>query len=265
MTEVTWGELAKAVGDTTKISDEIAAKILEHNQDESAHSQELESLFNHRVADILDHADGSITKDKYAPSSIDDYKRRLTGDSIEWYWPNVDLWSSDGDTGGYITRLIELIAMYTPAITGKVWRLHTNNLGLSFGWDADKLTAHFLVRVSSQANSEFIVSLGNYSSDQHIAFRFNNLNLYAEWTLGGSSHSVLVSTGYIPYESVFSFEFSAGEYIKFYLNYELMYTATENLSGDGPDNDKIYYRIKALNDVSRFVYIKKFIIFKPES
>jgi len=64
MTEVTWGQLAKAVDDKTTVSEEIDAKILAHNNDPSAHSQTNEALYNHRVAEILDHLDESINNIK---------------------------------------------------------------------------------------------------------------------------------------------------------------------------------------------------------
>lgn len=64
MTEVVWGNLAKAVDDKTKISEEIDADILTHNVDPSSHSQANESLYVHKIAAILDHLDQSITNPK---------------------------------------------------------------------------------------------------------------------------------------------------------------------------------------------------------
>ena len=61
---ITWGQLAKAVGDNTLIDSEIAALILAHNLDPSAHGQSNEAVYLHRIAAELDHIDQSITNAK---------------------------------------------------------------------------------------------------------------------------------------------------------------------------------------------------------
>jgi len=70
MTEVTWKDLAKTVVDKTKISEEIDAKILAHNTDPSAHSQTNEALKNHIIGEILDHANGSVTRAKVSDDAF---------------------------------------------------------------------------------------------------------------------------------------------------------------------------------------------------
>lgn len=88
MSEVTWGQLAKAVADLTKISEEIDAKILTHNEDESAHSQSNEAIYNHRIAEILDHLDDSITPAKiaanftYIAQAQKDDDQAIIGDNV---------------------------------------------------------------------------------------------------------------------------------------------------------------------------------------
>lgn len=70
MSEVLWKDLAKAIDDKTKISDEIDAKIVAHNEDPSAHGQANEAITVHREGEILDHLDGSVTNDKLAVDSV---------------------------------------------------------------------------------------------------------------------------------------------------------------------------------------------------
>jgi len=64
MSEVVWKNLAKDIGDLTKISDEIDSKLGAHNVDESAHSQSNEAIYNHRVGEILDHLDEAVVNTK---------------------------------------------------------------------------------------------------------------------------------------------------------------------------------------------------------
>jgi parallel beta-helix repeat protein len=66
---ITWGVLAKAVGDNTTIDEEIDGLILNHNLDPSAHGQSNESVYNHRIAELLDHVSYSIYNVKVNPAA----------------------------------------------------------------------------------------------------------------------------------------------------------------------------------------------------
>jgi hypothetical protein len=61
MTEpYTWGSMAKGIGDPTHIDDEIDSKLAAHNASDNAHGQSNEALYNHRVAELIDHLDESV-------------------------------------------------------------------------------------------------------------------------------------------------------------------------------------------------------------
>lgn len=66
---ITWGALAKAIGDNTLVSEEIATLILDHNLDPSAHGQSNEAVYNHRISELLDHVSYSIYNAKINPAS----------------------------------------------------------------------------------------------------------------------------------------------------------------------------------------------------
>ena len=66
---ITWYALGKEVSDPTSIDEEIDAKILLHNQDASAHGQSSESLYNHRISELLDHVAYSIYNIKTNPAA----------------------------------------------------------------------------------------------------------------------------------------------------------------------------------------------------
>ena len=68
MSAVTWNSLAKTINDSQTIAEYIAAQFATHNADDSAHGQSNEALYNHRIAEILDHVDQSITNAKILAS-----------------------------------------------------------------------------------------------------------------------------------------------------------------------------------------------------
>jgi len=68
MAAVTWWNLPKSTSDSQTISAYIAAQLATHNADNSAHGQSNEAIYNHRIADILDHLDQSITNSKIIAS-----------------------------------------------------------------------------------------------------------------------------------------------------------------------------------------------------
>jgi len=63
---ITWYALGKTVDDPTTIKEQIDADILNHNTDPSAHGQDSESLWEHRVSPLLDHLNYSIYNIKQA-------------------------------------------------------------------------------------------------------------------------------------------------------------------------------------------------------
>jgi len=67
---VTWDALAKAVGDLTKIVEQIADDIAAHNADNDAHKSAGGSLDGHRTAQPADHPDGSVTTATLADEAV---------------------------------------------------------------------------------------------------------------------------------------------------------------------------------------------------
>lgn len=61
-----WGDLDRAVNDSTKIDAAIATAVAAHNDDEEAHLGDGQSLESHRAAEIIDHLAESVVNDKLA-------------------------------------------------------------------------------------------------------------------------------------------------------------------------------------------------------
>ena len=69
MDAISWYALGKTVLDTTTVMEEIDDKILTHNLDGSAHGQSNEAVYNHRIAELLDHVSYSIYNVKVNPAA----------------------------------------------------------------------------------------------------------------------------------------------------------------------------------------------------
>jgi len=64
----TWGALPKTLDDNQTIAEFAAEQLSIHNADDSAHGQSNEAIYNHRIAEILDHLDQSIINGKIIAS-----------------------------------------------------------------------------------------------------------------------------------------------------------------------------------------------------
>jgi hypothetical protein len=87
MTLPLWGSLEKDQDDATTIDEAIAAAIVEHEEDPTAHLGDGESLASHKAEDVIDHPAGSILPDKRSARDL------------EWNlnFPSVDGYTTIGD------------------------------------------------------------------------------------------------------------------------------------------------------------------------
>jgi hypothetical protein len=65
-----WGLMTKSAEDSTKIEEEIDARIAAHNADPDSHGLADMALYAHRTGDVLDHLDDSIIAAKLGPGSV---------------------------------------------------------------------------------------------------------------------------------------------------------------------------------------------------
>lgn len=70
MDNPTWGALLKSQVDNETIEQAIARLIEGHNNDAEAHIAELQSLFDHKNSEIIDHLAESIVTDKLAAEAV---------------------------------------------------------------------------------------------------------------------------------------------------------------------------------------------------
>jgi len=67
---VTWGTLAKAIGDLTLITEQIAADIAAHDASSTAHKSAGGSLDSHRTLAEIDHPAGSVVTQSLADGAV---------------------------------------------------------------------------------------------------------------------------------------------------------------------------------------------------
>lgn len=79
-----WSTLPKTIDDLTTIIEQIAADILTHNQDPSAHGQSGEVVETHRSADEIDHSQGTM------PIELFSWKNEF----YFTFWDSIDGWSA---------------------------------------------------------------------------------------------------------------------------------------------------------------------------
>lgn len=135
MPVICWAPLAKSAQDPTTIAEYISSRILNHDLSPSAHGLDGYAVYNHRVADILDHADGSVFLEKLTAT------KRLILSAFE----SMDGWS----TLGTISQDLGNVRISTTAILNNlaiIYAVPTDWLGIdwdkSFFWQSTvKLSA----------------------------------------------------------------------------------------------------------------------------
>lgn len=95
-----WGQLPKSQIDPEKIEEAIARMIKAHNDDPAAHTEAGQSLYNHKVAEVIQHAVASIVADKIKNGEIGEAKLKgsLLGEKDVAYtrFETFDGWTEYG-------------------------------------------------------------------------------------------------------------------------------------------------------------------------
>lgn len=160
-----WGDLDRAVNDTTKIDEAIATAIAAHNSDSESHLGADQSLETHRGSDVIDHPAESVVNDKIKPIArayvaIVDPTSEYDFDTIDGAWAYA---ASIG--GGNI-----LVTPGTHYIGSILQVDGTINL---FGTDPDECI------VVTDYDNDFYFETGYWATDWAGSFEFSNLTLRA--------------------------------------------------------------------------------------
>ena len=125
MAIVTWGLLDKSLVDSEKIEEAIARLIDEHNEDESAHLGEGQSLQSHKASEVIDHLVRSIVADKFSDKQM---FYRSTFESL-------DGWEFLGD---YYYHAWPGITLHAKPAPGSYSMIHTDSSGIPDFFDISK-------------------------------------------------------------------------------------------------------------------------------
>lgn len=132
MTINIWESLPKNQTNSQTILEAIAALIAEHNNDPDAHNSADQSLYLHRINDIIDHPAGSVKNDK---NSFDIWNYNSN-------FADFDLWGKSGDfsidTGNtvYYHNQVTTTEAYMNLETMSSFVQVTNDISFTFGFDA---------------------------------------------------------------------------------------------------------------------------------
>ena len=223
---VTWSSLSKSVADLTTIVEQIAADILAHNLDPSAHGQSGEGIYTHRIASILDHADGSISFKKFLYDNI----------LISTAFSSLDGWEQIPGAGAISCRIMGS-CIRTGATLNDEAELYIDSDNLDIVLDPTK-NPFFQTTVQMGSDEDVVAYIvcgdkeGGGSNDS-FGFKIVDDALYAYWTKGGVVNTQAIAgitlTDFNVYRAWID---STAEEIYFYVNGTLEYTATANFPTD---------------------------------
>lgn len=233
MTEVVWENLAKTVTDKTKISEEIDADLVTHNEDPSAHKQTGEAIDTHRVAEILDHLDKSVTVGKL------DFDKLLFTPTFE----SLDGWlQGTVGTGAAILIRVGACRLTTGNAVGNITKVFIEGLMGSVGFDDDPWFQASIDFSTSPEFQDVAVGVGSsnpWAPTDFFGFRWSKVDskMYAyHFDNGVETKTQIVGfdTGII---NTLRAEMTGnGTVVKFYVNGILKVTHTGASIGMDSDN-----------------------------
>lgn len=244
---ITWYTLGRTVDDTESILEAVDTKMLVHNLDPSAHGQENESIYDHRVAAELDHLLGSVSM------------KFLVADKfiISTPFNTFDGWDT---AGAYIEpRIIDAVLR-----TGS---FNTNEAYAKCASDASNAVVDFSknpyfqtsVCVGLNVNQIAYFCIGDpYAGSPYnegFGFKVNDGLLYAYWTHEGAAHTHEITGITLTDINVYRafLDSTAGE-LYFYINGVLKHTVTTDLPTQTVASFFTYY-IKTQEDSYKALYL----------
>jgi len=256
----TWGNLEKSQEDKEKIEEAIQRLINEHNNDPNAHLGEGQSLYNHKVSEIIDHVVASIIADKIRDGEID-LKKLTAKQNILWtVFESLDGWNASSGIDVSIFGL----AMQTGNVANTEKYLYAEPYGDGDAMDPSKSPFfQTSIRLSDNSNQTIYIISGslNFDEDDHaFGFKIENGTLYAivikEVSGSRTEYKTEISgvtlTNWNVYRAFYDYP---NNKIYFYVNGVLKHTEENHLLSESRPELFNYY-IKNLVAENRVMYIK---------
>ena len=242
---ITWYALGRAVLDPETIMEAMDAKLLVHNTDPSAHGQENESVYEHRIAAELDHVYGSASLKYLSANKI----------MIMSAFESVDGWlhSSLFAPGILYTRLETLDVINDEAYA--LAEADGEHIRIDFAKNPFFQTSLFAVSSTSQ-----LAYFGTYHPSytafaDSFGFKFVNANLYAFVYVGNVEYAIIISGVAVNLLHCYrAFVDSSTGYVYFYVDGVLVHTEVTHLP-TGTCSIIMRYFIKATTAVGRILVL----------
>lgn len=252
MPVICWGPLGKTAQDPTTIADYIAAEILDHNVSSSAHGLDGYAVYNHRVGDVLDHADGSVLLEKLTAT------KRIILSAFE----SMDGWESFGTISQELANLGIWTAIAVDSYAG-AYVMPGNWVPVDWSKDMFWQSTVKLSHITSQIVYFGIGGTDNVGGESAFGFKVDDGNLYcyhAEMNGGALVYTTFQITGitltdWNVYRAIY--DQSAGT-LKFYVNGVLKKTFNSGLPTADSEVMGVY-EVKAKIASRRYMYASDFI------
>jgi len=243
-----WGNLEKAQGDPVTIDEEIAQAIQDHLDDPDAHTEDGQSLYVHKISEIIDHLVRSIVRDKLAFNRF----------QIETYFESLDGFSK---TAGVFINQIANVELDTTNVNGNMQQLYAmaadaNEDGAN---PANSPFWQTIVKFNSTTNQTAYIISGDPDIPVGWGFKIVNGTLYACWVDNTDTEQTFEISGItLTNWNVYKMEFTSATSIAFYVNGTLKHTVTANLP-TGAASTFIMYRITTNTTAIRKMFIQLLI------
>mgnify|MGYP005635588001 CR=1 FL=1 len=247
-TAVVWGLLPKSQIDSELIEEAIARMIAEHNEDETAHLGEGQSLQSHKASEIIDHVVASIIADKIKDGEVTVSKFKYDKLVIECIFESLDYWTQTKMGSAYIYPHLASVKIGTGATINSICDMsaeaYVEGEGMLFSKAPQFMT---VVKFNTNSDQEAYLVANDYSLSS-FGFKIVGATLYALHLKDSIEYTTDISSGvditqYHRYKAIYY----PGTKIEFYVDDVLKATHTENLPEESEEVNDIgwfNYRIK---------------------
>jgi len=238
-----WGQLPKSQIDPEKIEEAIARMITEHNNDPNAHTEEGQSLYAHKTAEVIQHAVASIVADKIKNFEVEPNK-------LNWDMPYIDSHFESLDAFAFNTRAygqydlwyaLGHLRIELGAAGDGGFEMFNEIVGMNTEWEKNPVMQARL-KIAKCQSAVYYWGIGTKYYDEQLysraGFQVKNNKLYAmtAWVDNDEvEHEYREEIAEINLEKYQTYRvesYKNENQIKYYVNNELKKTITTNLPWD---------------------------------
>ena len=238
----TWGDLPESQISLERIRDAIDDAIQNHEKDPNAHIEEGESLYVHKISEIIDHVVDSIVADKIRRFQISPDKFNL--DKLE-IWPSIeslDAWVQDGP--GDIGIALGWISMASENVENSYKQISSQAYYLGLHLETGNPVFETLLGIYQGTEQIIHFGLGTLATD-FVGFKVINDVIYAHIVIDGNVYSTEIGTLGAQIFHTYRIVCTNGVDIKFYIDDVLKHTDTHVFVSTPVLDTALYYKIQA--------------------